>query len=92
MRKRGVWYDPDKLNGWQLGKRPHAGEHWVLTNDGVRCIVHRRLLVKWSVSGEWAVMWHPQPVTEADYHAYNPPAAPEDIEIQEAEKTPEDDQ
>ena len=82
MKKlKGFNYEPTKLNGWQLGCPKNKKPTWIITDDGRRCITSNGILVKWSILGTKALMWHPKEVLDVDYCQYTPPTPPEDIEF-----------
>jgi len=78
----GVYYEPDKLNGWNIGTKGRPKKPtWIMDEYGCVCISHDRVMAKWSVAGVICVAWHPQPVTDEDYRRYVPPAKPQGIEL-----------
>ncbi len=78
----GFHYDPDKLFGWRLGQATHKVKAcWVLTDDGRRCIREGHVLAKWSLIGTRTLLYHPRPVTDADYCQYDPPRMPEGLRL-----------
>ena len=82
MKKlKGFHYESEKMHGWELGRPPNADPSWVITNDGRRCITSNNVLIKWSLWGTLALMWHPREVLDEDYYQYAPPTMPEDIEF-----------
>jgi len=82
-RMKGFHYDSKTLHGWELNRPPKDGKfHWVLTDDGVPCILSPdNLLTKWSVMGTQIVCHHMQEVTDEDFETRNPPRPPEGIEL-----------